>query len=226
MENNKEIKYSFNLFSSNDKGIQFLKFIYRTEEIINSTTTDEIEKNTENYLKQTIEKYNNYPERHKKIIGTNYKLLIGRKSRGKNGVFYTIKKYLKELQYIIRGEEKILSINQNNNLFSGEIKPNFYIFVEAKIFLEDYIYAEFEFVLDDPPTDIIEEPEEPEEKTEEYNTKQSIHTSECVICLNNKPNILYFECGHIAVCDSCDSIGKLRKCPICRRKIKNQRIKI
>ena len=51
----------------------------------------------------------------------------------------------------------------------------------------------------------------------------------CVICLESTPNILYLDCLHIAVCDSCDDMKRtpaLRmKCDVCRAKI-SRRIKI
>ena len=51
----------------------------------------------------------------------------------------------------------------------------------------------------------------------------------CVICLESTPNILYLDCMHIAVCDSCDRMKRtvmLRKnCDICRSEI-SRRIKI
>ena len=59
-----------------------------------------------------------------------------------------------------------------------------------------------------------------------YKLKKSIKEDECVLCLNNKANILYTECLHFVVCDGCDKKGKFSKCSLCRKKIKNQRIKI
>ena len=49
----------------------------------------------------------------------------------------------------------------------------------------------------------------------------------CVICLEKEPNILYLDCGHIAVCDSCDRLKKTRRknCDMCRDTIL-QRLKI
>ena len=64
------------------------------------------------------------------------------------------------------------------------------------------------------------------ETVEEYKTTQTIKLPECVICYHNPPNILYYNCLHIAVCNSCDQSGKLLNCPLCRTKIKDQRIKI
>ena len=51
----------------------------------------------------------------------------------------------------------------------------------------------------------------------------------CVVCLESAPNILYIDCMHIAVCNSCDRMkrtARLRKdCDICRAEI-SRRIKI
>ena len=43
----------------------------------------------------------------------------------------------------------------------------------------------------------------------------------CVICLESKPNILYFDCLHIAICDSCDRLKKTgrKNCDVCRAEI-------
>ena len=43
----------------------------------------------------------------------------------------------------------------------------------------------------------------------------------CVICLESKPNILYLDCLHIAICDSCDRLKKTgrKNCDVCRAEI-------
>ena len=49
----------------------------------------------------------------------------------------------------------------------------------------------------------------------------------CVVCLESKPNILYLDCMHIAICDSCDRLKKTgrKNCDVCRAEI-SRRIKI
>ena len=51
----------------------------------------------------------------------------------------------------------------------------------------------------------------------------------CVVCLESKPNILYLDCTHIAICDYCDRIksktSSQSTCDICRAEI-SKRIKI
>ena len=56
--------------------------------------------------------------------------------------------------------------------------------------------------------------------------KKTISEPECIICFENKSNILYLECLHVCVCNVCDSKGRFNKCPLCRIKIKNQKIRI
>ena len=73
---------------------------------------------------------------------------------------------------------------------------------------------------------------EEEEGEEEYRCTppdETYRQDRCIICLDSNPNILYLECKHIAVCDSCDRMKRterLRKyCDICRAEI-SRRIKI
>ena len=49
----------------------------------------------------------------------------------------------------------------------------------------------------------------------------------CVVCLEAKPNILYLDCMHIAICDSCDRLKTTgrKNCDMCRSEI-FERIKL
>ena len=38
----------------------------------------------------------------------------------------------------------------------------------------------------------------------------------CTICLERIPNVLFCNCGHICVCEKCNEIKKLTKCPVCK----------
>ena len=70
--------------------------------------------------------------------------------------------------------------------------------------------------------------EESADEEEEYTPPTQTYREDCcVICLEAKPNILYFDCMHIAVCDSCDRLKKKGRyrCDVCRRTI-SERIKI
>ena len=186
-----------------------LKFFYRTEEIASSTTLNEIFERSQMYLKQTIEKYNCYQIEGGRLVKTNHRLYIAWEVE-KDGLKQLEEKDLYETTYNIEEGEKIQIEEKKYYLFPETIERNFFIFLVSTVY----------FFREGQPN-----PEELEE-VEEYKTIQTIKSPECVICYHNPPNILFFGCRHIAVCDSCDLSGKLLKCPLCRTKIKNQRIKI
>ena len=45
------------------------------------------------------------------------------------------------------------------------------------------------------------------------NEIKTYKTDECVICLENKNNVLFCNCGHLCVCEKCIEIKRLTKCP-------------
>ena len=185
-------------------------YIYRTEKIISSTTTEEIFDLSQMYLKQTIEEFNHYetePEESRPVI-TTYRLYIAWEVE-KDGLIQLEleEKDLYHITYNIEEEEKYIIEEKKYYLPPDTIKRNFFIYMVPTIYFQDR------------QTD-------PDEVEEEYHIKKSIKSTECVICLQNRPNVLYIKCRHIVACDSCDLSGKLLECPICRTKIKDQRMKI
>ena len=48
--------------------------------------------------------------------------------------------------------------------------------------------------------------EEIEEEEPVINTEQTFKENECVICLTNPPNVLFCNCGHIAICEECEKV--------------------
>ena len=186
-----------------------MKFIYRTEEIASSTTTEEIFNLSQVYLKQTIEKYNRYQIEGERTIITTYRLYIAWEVE-KNGLEELEEKNLYDVTYNVEEEEKYIIEEKKYYLPPETIERNFFIFIVPTV----YIFREGQPVPDSY------------EVEEEYHIKKSIKSTECVICLQNRPNVLYIKCRHIVACDSCDLSGKLLECPICRTKIKDQRMKI
>ena len=184
-----------------------IKFIYRTEEIASSTTTEKIFNLSQMYLKQTIEKYNRYQIEGERSIKTTYRLYIAWEV-GQDGLKKLEEKDLYHITYNVEEEEKYIIEEKKYYLPPETIKRNFFIFMVPTV----YIFREGQ--------------PDPDEVEEEYHLKKLIKTTECVICLQNRPNVLYIKCRHIVACDSCDLSGKLLECPICRTKIKDQRMKI
>ena len=181
-----------------------LRFFYRTEEIESSTTTEKIFNLSQMYLKQTIEKYNHYQIEGGRTVKTTYRLYIAWEVE-KDGLEKLEEKDLYETTYNIEEEEKTQIEEKKYYLLPETIERKFFIFMVPTV----YILREGQ-----PDPD------------EEYHIYKSIKSLECVICLQNHPNVLYIKCRHIVACDSCDLSGKLFECPICRTKIKDQRIKI
>ena len=64
----------------------------------------------------------------------------------------------------------------------------------------------------------------PEEKINTY-LEKSYKIKNCVIYLDNKPDIIYMPCLHFCVCFQCDDIKFLKDCPYCRERIKNRIIR-
>ena len=67
----------------------------------------------------------------------------------------------------------------------------------------------------------IEPISEDEEETDEeepkiINQSKIFKSDECIICLTNKPNILFCNCGHIPICTECYKLKSLSACPICK----------
>ena len=50
-------------------------------------------------------------------------------------------------------------------------------------------------------------------------TFKIIKTDDCVICLDNKPEIMFYDCLHCCVCSDCEKVKSSMKCPYCRKDI-------
>ena len=161
------------------------------------------------YLKQTIEKYNRYQIEGGRTVKTTYRLYIAWEVE-KDGLEKLEEKDLYETTYNIEEEEKTQIEEKKYYLLPETIERKFFIFMVPTV----YVLREGQ-----PDPDELE-------TVEEYHIYKSIKSLECVICLQNHPNVLYIKCRHIVACDSCDLSGKLLECPLCRTKIKDQRIKI
>ena len=71
---------------------------------------------------------------------------------------------------------------------------------------------------DDYQTEEYEPGDEEEYESEEevINVTKTFKTEECVICIENGPNILFCNCGHLCICNNCLEFKKLSKCPVCK----------
>ena len=58
-----------------------------------------------------------------------------------------------------------------------------------------------------------------ESKEENYhpeNGNKTFKLEQCVICLDNTPNVLFCNCGHLCVCETCN-VNEFTKCPVCKK---------
>ena len=179
---------------------KMLKAKFKTEDIEGSTTAEEVFILSKRHLDDIVTQYKNYYFDNVQAKESSYRLYIG---------------MVKDHEF---NEYNIYSINYNNikdkisnenKYYSNfEVEGNFNIYINVSVkWWEDYNSEEDDSEDDEPARKTITEPE-------------------CIICYENKPNILYSDCCHIAVCYECDTKGRFRSCPMCRRKIKNQKIRI
>ena len=133
--------------------------------------------------------------------------------------------------YVMRiNYEDVLNLESNNftQFFKRNIdkyKNNSYHIVPLKSFnIEVRIY------LGDDITDrvynnnIDDDDDENTHSEIKINKGKTFEIDECVICMSNLPNILFCNCGHIAICSECvlyDDCGDVKPeffkvCPICK----------
>ena len=56
----------------------------------------------------------------------------------------------------------------------------------------------------------------PLEKPKIINLFKIFKSDECIICMDNKPNILFCNCGHLCECEGCYKIKTPSTCPVCK----------
>ena len=100
-------------------------------------------------------------------------------------------------------------VNEGLNLNLNSIRIRLNTIYEFESHLQ---YAMYVVELDDD--EIINNIPENDEKI--INSSQTYKSDECVICLSNPSNILFCNCGHIAICTECDKLKKLNASPICK----------
>ena len=175
-----------------------MTLVYCTREIEDQTTKEEIYIISKMYFDNLFAKYKSYHINDEPATESSYKLYVDL-LEGEE----VVQKHIYSMSYD-NIEDKI---NIENKYDDNSIIDGLFSIV---IFINLY---KFDF--------------NPEEDYDYYREiRTTINEEECVICYENKPNILYSDCCHIAVCYECDTKGRFRSCPMCRRKIKNQKIRI
>ena len=180
-----------------------IKAKFKTNNIFGETTKEEIFILSKMYLDHIILQYKNYIIEDQQTSESSYRLSVGIIEND-------------ELKY-----KHIYSCFYNNvrDRISWENKYDDNFSIEGSFFVCIDVDA---IVIPDYDSD-----DEVEDEVEDIKpTRKTMLEPECIICYENKSNILYLDCLHVCVCDVCDSKGKFKKCPLCRTKIKNQKIKL
>ena len=64
-----------------------------------------------------------------------------------------------------------------------------------------------------------EEVEEEEEEEQLITVLKAYKEDKCVVCLMNKPKVLFYDCMHQCVCLECEERKPFKSCPCCRTRI-------
>ena len=182
----------------NEEPIPSLKFEFKTDDIYDTTTKEIIFNISKRHFDDIIRQYKNYVLNGVSTTESSYALYVS--------IFKDDEWEYKHIYSMLLDHENDRISWENKYINNMEIEGDFFIGIDVIVYVSpanEDLYEDYN-----------------------YKLKKSIKEDECVICLNNKANILYTECLHFVVCDSCDKKGKFSKCPLCRKKIKNQRIKI
>ena len=192
------ILYEANSFNNPGK---MLKAKFKTKNIEGSTTAEEVFILSKKHFDDIVTQYKNYYFDNVQAKESSYRLYIG---MVKDYEFNEYNIYSIDYDNI---KDKIC--NENKYYSNFEVEGNFNIYIKVSVkWWEDYNSEEEDDSEDEEPRKTITEPE-------------------CIICFENKSDILYLECFHVCVCNVCDSKGRFNKCPMCRKKIKkNQKIRI
>ena len=182
-----------------EEPIPSLKFEFKTDNIYDTTTKEIIFNISKRHFDDIILQYKNYFLNGVSTTESSYALYVS--------IFKDDEWEFKHIYSILLDHESDRISWENKYDSNAEIEGEFFIGIDVVVYVS---------------------PEDKDHYDEDYNykLKKSIKEDECVICFNNKANILYTECLHFVVCDGCDKKGKFSKCPLCRKNIKNQRIKI
>ena len=182
-----------------EEPIPSLKFEFKTDDIYDTTTKEIIFNISKRHFDNIVLEYKNYVLNGVSTTESTYALYVK--------IFKDDEWELKHIYSMLLDHESDRISWENKYDSNMEIEGEFFIGIDVGVYVS--------------PVD-----EDRYDEDYDYKLKKSIKEDECVICFNNKANILYTECLHFVVCDGCDKKGKFSKCPLCRKKIKNQRIKI
>ena len=176
-----------------------IKAEFKTNDIFGETTKEEIFILSKMYFDQLILEYKNYIIEDQPTTESSYKLSVGIIENDELKFKHIYSCFYNNIRDRISWENKY---DDNFN-----IEGNFFVCIDVNaMVIPDY---------------------DSNDEVEDYEpARKTILEPECVVCFENKSNILFLDCYHICVCNVCDSKGRFNRCPLCRTKIKNNKIRL
>ena len=131
---------------------------------------------------------------------------------------YTIFRKFYNTSFTLTEDNTIINYNYkyiDNELYVKDLEvilKTHYDFYDADYDLYFNVLAELEQnnELIVSHTELI--PEEPKV----INLFKIFKSDECILCMTNKPNVLFCNCGHLCCCIECSKIKKFTECPVCK----------
>ena len=131
---------------------------------------------------------------------------------------YTILRKFYNTNFTLTEDNTIINYNYkyiDNELYVKDLEvilKTHYDFYDADYDLYFNVLAELE-----QNNELIVSHTEPiPEDTKVINLFKIFKSDECIICMTNKPNVLFCNCGHLSYCINCYKIKTLSVCPICK----------
>ena len=134
------------------------------------------------------------------------------------GLSYTILRKFYNANFILTEDNTIINYNYKyieNELYVKDLEviiKTHYDFYEADYDLYFNVIAE----LENNNELIVSHTEPIPEEPKIINLFKIFKSEECIICLNEKPNVLFCNCGHLCECVKCFKIKTPSTCPICK----------
>ena len=150
------------------------------------------------YLNDMINKFKHHTIDNEAVTESSFGLYVEKKEDDELREIHIYSMFYNNEKQEISHENKYDENFDINGIFRMLIKVNCYVFHNL-----DYDYYD-----------------------ENNIVKKSIKEEDCVVCYENKSNILFTDCYHICVCSKCFDRGCFVNCPLCRKKLNNKKILI
>ena len=131
---------------------------------------------------------------------------------------YTILRKFYNTDFTLTEDNTIINYNYkyiDNELYVKDLEvilKTHYDFYNADYDLYFSVLAELE-----QNNELIVSHTEPiPEDTKVINLFKIFKSDECIICMTDKPNVLFCNCGHVSYCINCYKMKTLSTCPICK----------